>query len=65
MKDVDEYINEQQRIADKKSLFLLILALILASAVTIWVIWIFDKQVTPPPVKSGDRHLSQNNLPVV
>jgi flagellar basal body-associated protein FliL len=62
MKDVDEYKNEQERIGDKKSLFLLILALLLASAVTIWIIMVFDKQVDPPR-KVGDKQLSQVNLP--
>lgn len=48
MHDNENYTYESERMGKNKSTFLLIIALILAAAVTVWIIFSFDKESGPP-----------------
>lgn len=48
MNDNENYTYESERIGDNKSTILLIIALVLAAAVTIWIIFAFDRESGPP-----------------
>jgi hypothetical protein len=65
MKEIEEFANEQERISNKKSTMLLVIAIALAAAVTIWVILAFNKDSSRPDKlghKQGNQIIVSNNL---
>jgi hypothetical protein len=48
MNDIENYIYESERPGDNKPALLLIAGLILAAAITIWIIFSFNKESRPP-----------------